>query len=251
MKTNLLAFNARLFLLAIPIIVFRKRVGLSHLVRLLPGIKLQKGYVLECVEFDDRVYDEFDIQSAWYELYVRDVNKKPIPNIRVHEYRGIGELISKVDGYFEIWDKLDVEPTEKGIWSAYLLSITWRFLPLDWHALCSRITVITDANKLPKIAGIRIKDITSNKVGVQNRKRSSGFESIKEIKKLVEIRGDSSLLPSVTIVDCNHASLTYSYWSEWSGLNRENVPVELHKGKISFLKESTENLVRYCCGIRY
>lgn len=251
MKTNLLAFNTRLFLLAIPIIVFRKRVGLSHLVRLLPGIKLQKGYVLECVQFDDRVDDEFDILGAWYELYVRDVNKKPIPNIKVHEYRGIGELISKVDGYFEIWDKSDVEPTEKGIWSAFLLSITGHFLPLYWHALYSEIKIITDAYRLPKVAGIKRKDITADKVKVQNCERMYGFESIHDLKKLVELRGDSSLLPSVTIIDCDHASLTYSFWSEFSGLWRGIVSVELHSGKISFQKESADNLVRYNCGIMY
>ena len=251
MKTNLLAFDARLFLLAIPIIVFRKRVGLSHLVRLLPGIKLQKGYVLECVQFDDRVDDEFDILGAWYELYVRDVNKEPIPNNRVHEYRGVGKLISEVDGYFEIWDKLDVEPTEKEIWSAFLLSITWHFLPLFWHAGYAQIKIITNANRLPKIAGINRKDIEVNKVEVQDRNRRYGFGSINDVKKLVELRGDKSLLPSVTIVDCNHASLKYSYWSEWGGLCRETVPIELHKGKINFLEVSTENLVSYDCGIKY
>ena len=247
MKMNMLALNARLFLLAIPLIVFRRRVSLSYLVRLLPGIKLQKGYVLECVQFGGGIDD----LGGVYELYVRDVNKKPIPNNRVKKYRGIGDLISRVDGYFEIWDKLNVEPTEKGIWSAFLLSITWQFLPLDWHANYCRIKIITDADRLLNIARIKRKDIEEKKVRVQDRKRRHGFGSINDVRKMVELCGDKSLLPSVSIIDCHHASLTYSCWSEFSGLFRETVPVELHKDKISFSKETTENLASYDCGIMY
>ena len=134
----------------------------------------------------------------------------------------------------KFWEHISVDPVD-GIWHAFLLKYFWTYLPLWWHANYDRRDYVYSTNDLVKI-------IAKGRTGAP-------------IEKIDPTQYDVS--PRITYKGHHRYVVSACYWSEFGGLIRSEVPIELRDcgnelyDRIMFGKERTTILCPYNCGICY
>lgn len=132
------------------------------------------------------------------------------------------------DEPYNIFNHLTIEPTEKGAWQAYLMSIATHFLPTYGHGGYSRRKMVFSYEEL----------------------RANKYELLLHVMpNAIPDFGDLS--PSVVIND-NLGVVKSHYWNMWCGLVRETVKIRFLNKKAYFLDPiQHETLFKYNCGIRF
>lgn len=146
------------------------------------------------------------------------------------------------DSVDNILNSMIVDFTPEGIWSAYQLEVSYRYLPKYWHAYY-----------LESWQVFSVEDELLNNIS-QTLYIDSNEELYKELKELPPISN------SVEIIDSNNATVTSYYWNEWDGLVEEKVHVERVGETVRFIFYNKDNpdsrtskrvLVFYWCGVDF
>ena len=147
-------------------------------------------------------------------------------------YNGKG-VCTDVDDKF--WDYITIDHFD-GIWHAFLLRYYWHYLPLWWHANYDRRDYVYSSKDLEKV-------IAQERLG-------------NPIENFYAKQFD--VTPHITYKGNNKYIVSACYWSDFGGLIRQEVPVELvdYTGqgfydRVKFGKEKQKVLFAYECGICY
>ena len=147
-----------------------------------------------------------------------------------------------LEQFENVLDHMIVEFTPEGIWSAYLLNISYSYIFKFWHAYYSESWQV-----------FSVKDeiiYTLSKYDTDTEDSTTW----KELSVLPPIKN------KVEIIDSNNASITSYYWNEWEGLIEEKVHVERVGETVRFIRYDKDNpdsrtsykvLVFYWCGIQF
>ena len=187
----------------------------------LKGVSLKPGYVL------DVFYVTNWFGGVAYYYCRRSDKPKPIKNPPSKEFENI-------------LDYMNVEFTPEGIWSAFQLEVSGRYMLKFWHSYYGvswQVFSVKDEIISP-LSKYDIEDSTTwNNLSI--------FAPIKN---------------KVEIIDSNNASITSYYWNEWEGLIEEKVHVERVGETVRFIHYKRDNpdsrtsykvLVSYWCGIQF
>ncbi len=136
-----------------------------------------------------------------------------------------------------VFDYIEYDFNKQSVWELFLLSISWKYLPLYWHACYASVTYIFDMSDLEQLVSSRI-------LHYDYRKR----EQIDITSDVAAYIGDESLLPEITLLSDSVAQLRYSYWGRWRGLVRVMIRIAKENGTTTFTHISDETLVEYDCG---
>lgn len=133
-----------------------------------------------------------------------------------------------------VFDYIEYEFNEHSVWELFLLHISWKFMPLHWHANYANIDYIFEKKDIDKIVFIYGKL----------------FDSTPEVTSYID---DGSLLPKITLLSDYEAEVRISYWSKWRGLVRRIIKVTKENSATKFIENSdnVEILIEYHCGIIY
>lgn len=140
------------------------------------------------------------------------------------------------DEISHIWERINVENSEMGVWQLYLLMNTIHVMEYFWHGGYHRrsyVYTLNDAYSLPEFI---------------NRKSPLNNLDL----KLLYDRG--LILPSINFerVDDVNSSATVdcTYWTYWGGLIRERISMKLKGNQIlSYERIGQTTLFKYDCGI--
>ena len=147
-----------------------------------------------------------------------------------------------LEQFENVLDHMIVEFTPEGIWSAYLLNISYSYIFKFWHAYYSESWQV-----------FSVKDeiiYTLSKYDTDTEDSTTW----KELSVLPPIKN------KVEIIDSNNASITSYYWNEWEGLIEEKLHVERVGETVRFIRYDKDNpdsrtsykvLVFYWCGIQF
>lgn len=130
----------------------------------------------------------------------------------------------------ETWKNIKVQPCAMGMWQAYLLMTTIHIMPFYWHGgYNERIFIFSpaDLKKIPEY-----KDLDFSRID------------------------ESKLQPEVTFTqwldDECMGMVSCTYWTEWGGLVRETVIIDMYEDKITAYGPAfNEALLRYDSGCCY
>ena len=140
-----------------------------------------------------------------------------------------------------ILDYMNVEFTPEGIWSAFQLEVSNRYLLRYWHSYYSESWLVFSV----KDEVISSFYVGRNKIAQELK---SKLEELPPIKNKVEITSDST------------AELTAYFWNDWLGLVEEKVQVKRNGTSVKFIFSQEEHrltdmtgnvLVPYDCGIMF
>lgn len=180
----------------------------------LRGVALEKGWLLD-------VYYGGDDMGGSVMFYTRHEGEAKIPMN--------GEIERPAYG---LQPHIQVDFTPQGIWSAYQLSQSHRYLPKFWHAHYS------------ESCGV----FTLDEVRRRSPALRDSLASTPEIRNRVEI------------IDDDHAIVTAYWWNDWTGLYEETVFVERTDRTVRFIFPDRDNpdprtsmriIVPYDCGIMF
>jgi hypothetical protein len=130
----------------------------------------------------------------------------------------------------ETWKNITVEPSAMGMWQVYLLMTTIHVMPFYWHGGYDERTFVFSRSDLRRIPELR-------------------WKSLSHIE-------DSKLQPEVKFTrgldgECM-GMISNTYWTEWGGLIRETVIIDMDEDKIiRYGSVFNEVLFRYDSGMCY
>ena len=180
----------------------------------LRGISIKKGWVLD-VKYEGTPYGSF------VSFYTRRKNEP--------------KLATTVKASFpnpSLPPHIQVEFTTEGIWSAFQLSNSFRYLPKYSHCHYDDYCGIYSLDEV-RCRSIALRDSLAGMPEIHN---------------------------SVTIHDIDHATITAYWWNDWAGLIKETIFVERRGNTVKFHFPGDENpdprttrriLVRYNCGVEF
>lgn len=180
----------------------------------LRGISIEKGWVLD-VKYEGTPYGSF------VSFYTRRKNEP--------------KLATTVKSSFPdpcLPPHIQVEFTTEGIWSAFQLANSFRYLPKYSHCHYDDYCGIYSLDEV-RCRSIALRDSLADMPEIYN---------------------------SVTIHDTDHATITAYWWNDWAGLIEETVFVERTGNTVKFHFPGDENpdprtmrhiLVRYDCGVEF
>ena len=130
----------------------------------------------------------------------------------------------------DTWRNISVEPSAMGMWQTYLLMTTIHVMPYYWHGGYNKRLFIFSPADLKKIPSYKELD----------------FSHIDETK----------LHPEVKFTKWRYKKfmgmISNTYWTEWGGLIRETVIINMYEDKITgYGPAFKEILLSYECGIRF
>lgn len=242
-RTNKLGIIGMLFILRcfLPLAPFfhtkSRTKSLRRIVRGLPGIRLIEGYRYECMLPDwENVGDEtipYACEQSMPTLYGFSEEKGVIAERIVKD---------KTSGYFPIEDMVKFKFTKSCIFSMALIMDMANVLPKVWHVQ----TYFYRTGCLDRVIKIINKEYGGNICGDEY-----GFRDSDGYDRLVAFNNDYSLLPKVTILDRNHATLEVCVWSDWGGLYKSKYEIVREGNHLEFNCTDIISLVEYDCGIMY
>ena len=197
------------------------RVKVDTILTHLKGVSMKKGYVLD-------VFYKGGGGGGMALFYCRKADeRKHRKNPPLEEFENV-------------LDYMNVEFTPEGIWSAFQLEVSNRYLYKFWHAYYSESWLV-----FSKDEAISSFYVGRNKVG---QELINKLEELLPIKNKVEVTSDST------------AELTAYFWNDWLGLVEEKVQVQRKGTFVKFIFTQEEHrltdmtgtvLVPYDCGIMF
>ena len=197
------------------------RVKVDTILTHLKGVSMKKGYVLD-------VFYKGGGGGGMALFYCRKADeRKHRKNPPLEEFENV-------------LDYMNVEFTPEGIWSAFQLEVSNRYLYKFWHAYYSESWLV-----FSKDEAISSFYVGRNKVG---QELINKLEELLPIKNKVEVTSDST------------AELTAYFWNDWLGLVEEKVQVQRKGTSVKFIFTQEEHrltdmtgtvLVPYDCGIMF
>ena len=187
----------------------------------LKGVSMKTGYVLD-------VFYKGGGGGGMAHFYCRKADK------RKHRKN------PPLEEFENVLDYMNVEFTPEGIWSAFQLEVSNRYLYKFWHAYYSESWLV-----FSKDEAISSFYVGRNKVG---QELINKLEELLPIKNKVEVISDST------------AELTAYFWNDWLGLVEEKVQVQRKGTSVKFIFTQEEHrltdmtgnvLVPYDCGIMF
>ena len=252
MRTNTLGRIGMDFVKACGRIEFKDKqytAGLSKVLSTLKDVKLKDGLVAETIT-PGRGGLGGECMS-----YVRKRATKPLLEWIAANPEHTFWKDGTPEGYSGLLEGVDVQFTEEGIWSAYLLNDITCSLPLWWHANYAAIDYVFDMDCLTKICKLKDEEVKTllSKSQDQVSTHEDRFHYKSELDKwlVAKLSQEETILPKVTILDGTHAVIEYTYWSDWHGLVFKTVKAEMKNGRISFDEGNDECLAHYDCGIMF
>ena len=198
-----------------------RRVKVDTILTHLKGVSMKTGYVLD-------VFYKGGGGGGMALFYCRKADeRKHRKNPPLEEFENV-------------LDYMNVEFTPEGIWSAFQLEVSNRYLYKFWHAYYSESWLV-----FSKDEAISSFYVGRNKVG---QELINKLEELLPIKNKVEITSDST------------AELTAYFWNDWLGLVEEKVQVKRNGTSVKFIFSQEEHrltdmtgnvLVPYDCGIMF
>ena len=128
-----------------------------------------------------------------------------------------------------VFDYVEYEFSEQSVWELFLLSISWKFMPLWWHSNYARTDYIFERKD--------IEDLASRKIICYEK-------HIDLSPQLASYLNDDTILPEVRIISETEAEIRISLWNDWAGLVRKIICVERKNGTTSFMKKNSSTLVK-------
>lgn len=197
------------------------RVKVDTILTHLKGVSMKTGYVLD-------VFYKGGGGGGMALFYCRKADeRKHRKNPPLEEFENV-------------LDYMNVEFTPEGIWSAFQLEVSNRYLYKFWHAYYSESWLV-----FSKDEAISSFYVGRNKVG---QELINKLEELLPIKNKVEVTSDST------------AELTAYFWNDWLGLVEEKVQVKRNGTSVKFIFSQEEHrltdmtgkvLVPYDCGIMF
>ena len=198
-----------------------RRVKVDTILTHLKGVSMKTGYVLD-------VFYKGGGGGGMAHFYCRKADeRKHRKNPPLEEFENV-------------LDYMNVEFTPEGIWSAFQLEVSNRYLYKFWHAYYSESWLV-----FSKDEAISSFYVERNKVA---QELINKLEELPPIKNKVEITSDST------------AELTAYFWNDWLGLVEEKVQVKRNGTSVKFIFTQEEHrltdmtgnvLVAYDCGIMF
>ena len=198
-----------------------RRVKVDTILTHLKGVSMKTGYVLD-------VFYKGGGGGGMALFYCRKADeRKHRKNPPLEEFENV-------------LDYMNVEFTPEGIWSAFQLEVSNRYLYKFWHAYYSESWLV-----FSKDEAISSFYVGRNKVG---QELINKLEELLPIKNKVEVTSDST------------AELTAYFWNDWLGLVEEKVQVQRKGTSVKFIFTQEEHrltdmtgkiLVPYNCGIMF
>ncbi len=198
-----------------------RRVKVDTILTHLKGVSMKTGYVLD-------VFYKGGGGGGMALFYCRKADeRKHRKNPPLEEFENV-------------LDYMNVEFTPEGIWSAFQLEVSNRYLYKFWHAYYSESWLV-----FSKDEAISSFYVGRNKVG---QELINKLEELLPIKNKVEVTSDST------------AELTAYFWNDWLGLVEEKVQVQRKGTSVKFIFTQEEHrltdmtgnvLVPYDCGIMF
>ena len=198
-----------------------RRVKVDTILTHLKGVSMKTGYVLD-------VFYKGGGGGGMAHFYCRKADeRKHRKNPPLEEFENV-------------LDYMNVEFTPEGIWSAFQLEVSNRYLYKFWHAYYSESWLV-----FSKDEAISSFYVGRNKVG---QELINKLEELLPIKNKVEVTSDST------------AELTAYFWNDWLGLVEEKVQVQRKGTSVKFIFTQEEHrltdmtgkvLVPYDCGIMF
>lgn len=143
-----------------------------------------------------------------------------------------GKVVCKDDDD-KFWDHISICHFD-GIWHAFLLRYCWHYLPLWWHANYDRRDYVYSSKDLEKV--------------IEQERLGNQIENF-DAKQF-------DVTPHITYKGNHKYIVSACYWTDFGGLIRQEVPVELvdYSGqgfydRAKFGKEKKKVLFAYECGI--
>lgn len=174
--------------------------------------------------------------AVFYDLNSLSLEKGYHMGLRTAEQEGMGD-----ESNFYIYDKDDVEDkdllkyihaeeTAMGAWQVYLLMTSPTLLPTFWHGDYIRRKFILEERDLYDIVPLSTSDLST-------------------------LANQDIIYPSVEIkreADIVTANVFCCYWSEWGGLIRDHIEMQIQNGKVtSYEDKGSFVLYKYDCGILF
>ena len=167
------------------------------------------------------------------------IGRKDNDLFHIWEQKEIDEIVCNFETDEDIWiSKLDIDkhicvnPTEMGAWQLYLLVNLSIILPsYCWHTNCGR------------------KEYVFNETDLENviNKNNPGLNIEFVNKRLMHLLKNN--LPKVEIVENKLSGCTIQigccYWSDWSGLNKEETKITIVDRQCVSYETKTMNLYSY------
>ncbi len=198
-----------------------RRVKVDTILTHLKGVSMKTGYVLD-------VFYKGGGGGGMAHFYCRKADeRKHRKNPPLEEFENV-------------LDYMNVEFTPEGIWSAFQLEVSNRYLYKFWHAYYSESWLVFSKDEV-----ISSFYVGRNKIAQELK---SKLEELPPIKNKVEITSDST------------AELTAYFWNDWLGLVEEKVQVKRNGTSVKFIFSQEEHrltdmtgnvLVPYDCGIMF
>ena len=198
-----------------------RRVKVDTILTHLKGVSMKTGYVLD-------VFYKGGGGGGMAHFYCRKADeRKHRKNPPLEEFENV-------------LDYMNVEFTPEGIWSAFQLEVSNRYLYKFWHAYYSESWLV-----FSKDEAISSFYVGRNKVA---QELVNKLEELLPIKNKVEVTSDST------------AELTAYFWNDWLGLVEEKVQVQRKGTSVKFIFTQEEHrltdmtgnvLVPYDCGIMF
>jgi hypothetical protein len=198
-----------------------RRVKVDTILTHLKGVSMKTGYVLD-------VFYKGGGGGGMAHFYCRKADE------RKHRKN------PPLEKFENVLDYMNVEFTPEGIWSAFQLEVSNRYLYKFWHAYYSESWLV-----FSKDEAISSFYVGRNKVG---QELINKLEELLPIKNKVEVTSDST------------AELTAYFWNDWLGLVEEKVQVQRKGTSVKFIFTQEEHrltdmtgnvLVPYDCGIMF
>ena len=184
----------------------------EKVLEILDKISIPEGKALRCYLVNIHCHDIGDNSF----LYVNDIEEP--------------EGVHRMAFIDDTWKNITVEPTEMGMWQTYLLMTTIHVMPYYWHGGYNERLFIFSSADLKKIPSYKELD----------------FSHIDE----------TQVHPEVKFTRWRHKKfmgmISNTYWTEWGGLIRETVIINMYEDKITGYEPAfKEILLSYECGIRF
>ena len=198
-----------------------KRIKVDTMLTHLKGVSMKTGYVLD-------VFYKGGGGAGMAYFYCRKADeRKHRKNPPLEEFENV-------------LDYMNVEFTPEGIWSAFQLEVSNRYLYKFWHAYYSESWLV-----FSKDEAISSFYVGRNKVA---QELINKLEELLPIKNKVEVTSDST------------AELTAYFWNNWIGLIEEKIQVKRKGTSVKFIFSNEKYgltdmtgtvLVPYDCGIMF
>lgn len=184
------------------------------------------------------------VDNKKYDEILKCLDKLRLPaghelKVRVAEHIGGGDVsrlyvtLPGDKASLHIFDYIKVENSPAGAMQAYLLSNTWYYLPLYWHANYNKRSYVYSS-----------EDIKNIEIRYENEEQRS---------KIIEELLSSGIDVSPTVKTQNGKFyVSCCYWSDFGGLFRETAEIKIKNNKLVKLSDQSEEpLYEYRCRVVY